>query len=180
MKLNIPDYFKIIKKPMSLADVKKKLGSSNSSRSHQYKTMEEFANDMRLIYNNAMTYNRPDGAGRQVHMIARDDGQYFEIEYNKAMRELDLEQRRKTKATFGIEDCRICGRGAMQFRHPIYTCSACSKKIKKNQDMYGYKGNDKFAWCSSCFRDKGTTTLVNNVNGEHVNKKDLTRRKTTR
>merc|ERR1719331_352257 len=50
-KLNIPDYPKIIKKPMDLGKVDKRLGQGN------YNSPEEFASDVRLVFTNAKTYN---------------------------------------------------------------------------------------------------------------------------
>ncbi|KAL8920094.1 MAG: hypothetical protein Q9208_006447 [Pyrenodesmia sp. 3 TL-2023] len=52
--LNIPDYFKYIKKPMDLSTMKAKLESG------QYENASEFDKDMRLIFFNCRTYNKPD------------------------------------------------------------------------------------------------------------------------
>lgn len=51
VKLNLPDYLTIIKHPMDLGTVKKKLASGVYSSPH------EFAADVRLTFTNAMTYN---------------------------------------------------------------------------------------------------------------------------
>ncbi|KAI4186391.1 MAG: hypothetical protein LQ346_005691, partial [Caloplaca aetnensis] len=52
--LNIPDYFKYIKKPMDLSTMKAKLESG------QYENASEFDKDMKLIFFNCRTYNKPD------------------------------------------------------------------------------------------------------------------------
>jgi len=52
--LGIPDYFLVIKNPMDLGTIRKKLNTS------QYRTTEEFIADVQLVFDNACTYNRPD------------------------------------------------------------------------------------------------------------------------
>ena len=49
--LNLPDYFDVVKNPMDLSLVKKKLESAS------YGDTELFATDVRLVYNNAILYN---------------------------------------------------------------------------------------------------------------------------
>ncbi|XP_062219548.1 transcription factor GTE9-like [Phragmites australis] len=61
VKLQIPDYFDIIKHPMDLGTVKKKLDSGS------YTSPSDFAADVRLTFNNAMTYNP---RGHAVHDMA--------------------------------------------------------------------------------------------------------------
>ncbi|ONK71144.1 uncharacterized protein A4U43_C04F5160 [Asparagus officinalis] len=61
VKLKIPDYFNIIKHPMDLGSVKKKLTSGS------YSSLWAFASDVRLTFTNAMTYNPP---GNDVHIMA--------------------------------------------------------------------------------------------------------------
>ena len=67
--LGIPTYFDIIKKPMDLSTVEKKI------KNHDYDSPEQFENDVRLIWNNAMTFNPP---GSQVHRMAENMSIYFE------------------------------------------------------------------------------------------------------
>jgi len=50
-KLKIPDYPKIIKKPMDLGKVQRQLNSN------QYNSVDVFADDVRLVFTNARTYN---------------------------------------------------------------------------------------------------------------------------
>jgi hypothetical protein len=51
--LNLSDYYQIIKKPMDLGTVKKKL------ENREYATTDEFATDVRLIFSNCYLYNAP-------------------------------------------------------------------------------------------------------------------------
>ncbi|KAJ1623796.1 Bromodomain-containing protein [Pavlovales sp. CCMP2436] len=54
--LNLPDYPKIVKQPMDLGTVQDNLTN------HRYAFLEEFANDIRLVWKNAMLFNAPDSA----------------------------------------------------------------------------------------------------------------------
>lgn len=51
MQLNCPDYFEIIKEPMDLGTVEKKL------RNNSYNSPYQFFSDVRRIWSNAFTYN---------------------------------------------------------------------------------------------------------------------------
>ena len=51
--LNIPDYPIIIKNPMDLGTIKKKI------KSKKYKNLHEFINDIQLVWDNCKTYNDP-------------------------------------------------------------------------------------------------------------------------
>ncbi|XP_019161639.1 PREDICTED: transcription factor GTE8-like isoform X2 [Ipomoea nil] len=72
VKLNIPDYFTIIKQPMDLGTVKKNLTSG------QYSSPLDFAADVRLTFSNAMTYNPP---GNIVHTLADTLSKFFEVRW---------------------------------------------------------------------------------------------------
>ncbi|WJX33182.1 hypothetical protein P8452_21418 [Trifolium repens] len=72
VKLNIPDYFTVIKHPMDLGTVKSKLTSG------KYSSPIAFAADVRLTFSNAMTYNPP---GNDVHGIAATLMKAFETKW---------------------------------------------------------------------------------------------------
>lgn len=59
VKYNVPDYYDVIKRPMDLTKVGKKLGVLGGRRSakREYKTPLEFKEDMELIWANCRTYN---------------------------------------------------------------------------------------------------------------------------
>lgn len=67
----VPDYYTVIKNPMCLNEVEKKLVSG------EYKTPVDFFNDMNLVWQNAMIYN---AAGTPVY----NDAKFFENEFAKA------------------------------------------------------------------------------------------------
>ena len=63
IKHNATDYFSIITRPMDLGTVKRRLDD------HMYKSWDEFGEDIRLIFANAMKYNKPEDI---IHIYARD------------------------------------------------------------------------------------------------------------
>jgi hypothetical protein len=47
----LDDYYDIVKKPMDLSIVKNKLADS------EYNTLQEFSDDVNLVFNNCLLYN---------------------------------------------------------------------------------------------------------------------------
>ncbi|OIW21874.1 hypothetical protein TanjilG_13743 [Lupinus angustifolius] len=72
VKLNIPDYFNVIKHPMDLGTVKSRIASG------EYSNPMDFAADVRLTFSNAMTYNPP---GNDVHIMADNLSKFFETRW---------------------------------------------------------------------------------------------------
>ncbi|XP_021287282.1 transcription factor GTE10-like isoform X4 [Herrania umbratica] len=81
VKLNIPDYFTVIRQPMDLGTVKKKLASG------QYLSPLDFAADVRLTFSNALTYNPP---GNDVHYMAETLSKYFEVRWKAIEKKLPV------------------------------------------------------------------------------------------
>lgn len=71
--LGLVDYFTIIKNPMDLGTVKSRLSTN------RYKTPQEFAEDVRLTFQNAMTYNIE---GNEVHSFAKQLLKMFEDKWS--------------------------------------------------------------------------------------------------
>ena len=67
--LGIPDYFTIIKEPMDFSKVDKRL------KSGFYKSFGEFENDIHKIWDNALTYNKPD---TQIYHMTTEISNYFQ------------------------------------------------------------------------------------------------------
>jgi hypothetical protein len=94
IKFNIPDYPKIIKKPMDFSTIKSNIESG------QYETIEEFAADMRLVFRNAITFNTDKES--LVHIAAREVGNRFEERFKQLLLHIapdsfDAEPTPKTK-----------------------------------------------------------------------------------
>jgi len=68
-KLKIPDYPQIIKKPMDLGKVEKRLAAGH------YSSMEDFASDVRLTFTNAKLYNVEFS---DIHQMAKGVEAHFE------------------------------------------------------------------------------------------------------
>jgi len=68
------DYPKLIKKPMDLGTVETKL------QQKKYKTIEAYADDVRLVWKNAMTYNIEDS---DIHQTAKKFLEMFEKKFKK-------------------------------------------------------------------------------------------------
>ncbi|KAG2576463.1 hypothetical protein PVAP13_6NG024600 [Panicum virgatum] len=72
VKLNIPDYFDIVKQPMDLGTIQKKMNAG------RYPTPLEFAADVRLTFSNAMNYNP---VNNDVHVMAKTLSKIFETRW---------------------------------------------------------------------------------------------------
>lgn len=82
VRLNIPDYLKIIKAPMDLSTVKRNIECGS------YENPMEYAKDVRLTFTNAMVYNKPD---HLVHVWAK---KLLEI-FNKKFAVIEKEYKKK-------------------------------------------------------------------------------------
>uniref|UniRef100_A0A7S2PE54 Bromo domain-containing protein n=1 Tax=Leptocylindrus danicus TaxID=163516 RepID=A0A7S2PE54_9STRA len=80
-ELELWDYPKIIKRPMDLGTVKRKLEST------QYETANECAEDIRLIWSNCMTYNQE---GSDFYLLAQALSRKFEDRFRKVRAEYDV------------------------------------------------------------------------------------------
>uniref|UniRef100_A0A6N2LVU4 Bromo domain-containing protein n=1 Tax=Salix viminalis TaxID=40686 RepID=A0A6N2LVU4_SALVM len=91
--LGLHDYFTIIKHPMDLGTVKSRLTKN------WYKSPEEFAEDVRLTFHNAMTYN-PEG--QDVHVMAEQLLDIFETKWSVIKSDYDHEMRFAASYEVGI------------------------------------------------------------------------------
>mmetsp|Transcript_7545 Transcript_7545/g.15869 ORF Transcript_7545/g.15869 Transcript_7545/m.15869 type:complete len:217 (-) Transcript_7545:745-1395(-) len=73
-EIGLFDYPQIVKKPMSLSDVKAKIASG------QYRSPAECAEDVRLIWSNCMLYNQD---GSEFYKLAKKFANRFEEKFNK-------------------------------------------------------------------------------------------------
>ncbi|PIA57935.1 hypothetical protein AQUCO_00500095v1 [Aquilegia coerulea] len=80
-KLGLHDYYNIIKVPMDLGTVKSRLSKN------WYKSPREFAEDVRLTFHNAMTYNPK---GQDVYIMAEVMLHLFEERWAVMQREFNL------------------------------------------------------------------------------------------
>ncbi|KAI3919523.1 hypothetical protein MKX01_018346, partial [Papaver californicum] len=79
VKLNIPDYFTVIKQPMDLGTVQRKIDTG------AYLSPLDFVADVRLTFSNAKTYNP---RGNDVHTMADTLSKYFEVRWKPIEKKL--------------------------------------------------------------------------------------------
>ena len=91
--LGLHDYFIIIKHPMDLGTVKSRLTKN------WYKSPEEFAEDVRLTFHNAMKYNPK---GQDVHVMAEQLLDIFETKWAVIKSDYDHEMRFSSSYEVGI------------------------------------------------------------------------------
>ncbi|KAJ9152771.1 hypothetical protein P3X46_026297 [Hevea brasiliensis] len=117
VKLNIPDYFTIIKHPMDLGTVKRKIVSG------VYSSPLEFLADVRLTFNNAMEYNPK---GHDVHIMADTLSKFFEVRWKTIEKKLPKTDAQAVQANSGphedlqsTETCPIKKRKVTSYQHEI-------------------------------------------------------------
>ena len=124
-KLGIPDYFDIIKRPMDLATIKRKLDSG------QYKDPWEYVDDVWLMFDNAWLYNRKTS---RVYRCCTKLSEVFEQEIDPVMQSLGY----------------CCGR-KYTFNPQVLCCygkQLCS--IPRDAKYYSYH---RYTYCMKCFND---------------------------
>ncbi|KAL7232737.1 hypothetical protein ACSBR2_010696 [Camellia fascicularis] len=94
VKLNIPDYYTVIKHPMDLGTIKSKITSS------EYSSVLNFVADVRLTFSNAMTYNPP---ANHVHIMADTLRKFFELRW-KVIEKKFLKDSRPLQEKSGVHE----------------------------------------------------------------------------
>jgi len=166
VELGLPDYFDIIKKPMDLGTIHKRLDTGG------YHEIDVFQADTNLVFDNAMTYNEE---GSVVYDMAKELKDKFEIDYKKLLGQLaaeDKERRQNERA------CTLCGCEKLLFEPPVFFCNGMncqSTRIRRNSHFY-VGGNNQYFWCNQCFNeldDKIPIELVDMT----ITKADLKKKK---
>lgn len=80
VQLGIPDYPRIIKTPMDFSTVQKRLSSGH------YESVDEWIAEMRLVFNNATTFNPPDHV---VHQMAKALNAVFDKKLATLLEKID-------------------------------------------------------------------------------------------
>lgn len=143
VELGLPDYFEIIKKPMDLGSVQKRLENGT------YHAIEDFEADVTLTFDNAMTYNEN---GSVVYDMANELKIKFAIDYKKLLVQLDEEDQQRRQ---NDRACTLCGCEKLLFEPPVYFCNGMncqSQRIRRNSHFY-IGGNNQYFWCSTCFNE---------------------------
>jgi len=150
IELGLPDYFEVIKKPMDLGTIRKKL------ENNCYHSLEEFEGHVHLTFDNAMLYN-PEGS--VVYNMAKEMKTKFEQDYENLMKQLNAEEDAKRR---NGEACLLCGCEKLLFEPPVFYCNGMncpSKRIRRNSYYY-VGGNNQYHWCQQCFQDLKEGQLI--------------------
>lgn len=137
--LGLPDYFDIVKSPMDLGTVMKRLDNNS------YKDLQSYVSDVHLTFDNAMLYNPKNS---DVYLLAKTLKKEFDNRYKTRLNEFEkqLEECRKNK-----ESCLICGENTLKFEPPVYYCNGvCAQRIRRNATYYSNSTNTYF-WCGTCY-----------------------------
>jgi len=164
--MDIPDYFDVIKNPMDLTTIRRRVEAG------YYKTLKDFASDVLLVYDNAILYNPETKDGYGVNETAKEYAQIFVEEHNKTLLRMKEEEARKRKSN---NSCRLCGGGRFVFEPPVYYCIACNQKIRRNAHYYTTPDN-KMLYCVSCFGGLRSST-IEMEDGSTIAKSQLTKKR---
>lgn len=164
VKLNLPDYYEIVKKPMDLGTVRRRLDANG------YRTLKAFVSDVRLVWSNAMAYNPP---GSDVHGIAMKMQRWFEQMIAQVETEYGNRHRR---ACLVDGNCSLCGGGVFELEPPTLYCNQCSKRIKKDQPYFSTTSN-RYHLCPGCHGSARKTGLDLFFDGQHIQIAALVRKK---
>jgi len=164
-KLGVPDYYKVIKRPMDLATINSKLEND------QYASAEEFEEDIRLMFRNCYTYN---GVGSEVYNM----GKTLESVFNKKWVEKpvpQVKQKGKTKSARD-DDTDTDSSSEEEFDEEEVSTPKIKKKIQKKLNelsaLISKKGKSK-----KLKSDKASTSKsgFNDLMDVDVEKKSLKR-----
>eukprot|EP01038_Epipyxis_sp_PR26KG_P004228 gene4228-6004_t len=140
--LGLPDYFDIIKMPMDLGTVVKRLDSGS------YRDLQNVVKDVHLTFDNAMTYNPKNS---DVHMLAKQLKKDFEQKYRVAIHDFESKINLNRK---NADTCLICGESQLKFEPPVYYCNGrCGGSRIRRNAVYYSSNNNSYHWCSPCYQD---------------------------
>ena len=143
VELGLPDYFEVIKNPMDLGTVKKRVDNG------LYRSIREVEADINLTFDNAMLYN-PEGS--VVWSMAKELKDKFIADFDDLMKVLHAEEEEKRK---NGDACSLCGCEKLLFEPPVFYCNGLtcrSKRIRRNS-YYFVGGNNQYHWCQPCYED---------------------------
>jgi len=144
VELGLPDYHDIVKKPMDLGTIQKKLDRGDNG---QYHSLDEFCADVYLTFDNALLYNEE---GSAVYTMAKGLKDLFTKAHKKTMAGIKKEEDERKK---NDRACALCGCEKLLFEPPVYFCNGmncASKRIRRNGNYYVGGGNQYF-WCTTCY-----------------------------
>ena len=142
VELNLPDYFDVVKTPMDLGSIKKRM------ENNCYKSISDFAADVRLTFDNAVTYN---GDGSDVCKVAREMKLTFEKLYQVMIATIEAEEKQRK---LNGDVCILCGCEKLLFEPTVYYCNgSCNGQRIRRNSYYYTGGRNQYHWCQQCFNE---------------------------
>ncbi|XP_052796528.1 histone lysine acetyltransferase CREBBP-like isoform X2 [Mya arenaria] len=124
--LQIPDYYDIVRKPMDLSTIKKKLDTG------QYKDPWEYVDDVWLMFDNAWVYNKKSS---RVYKYCTKLSEVFEAEISSVMQSLGY----------------CCG--IKQSFSPQVLCCFGKQLCTISREAIYYSFQNRYTYCEKCFLD---------------------------
>ena len=164
-ELGLVDYFEIIKKPMDLGTIQRKIDAG------AYHSLDDFRSDVRLTFENAMKYNEERTV---VHEMAKEMKKKFEVDFKKLMKLLEKDHLENSKK---VQACGLCACEKLNFEPPVFFCFGANcptTRIRRNTHFYSTQ-DKQYTWCNQCFGElKGDTIDCGTIK---IKKSELTKRK---
>ncbi|XP_072276283.1 histone acetyltransferase p300 isoform X2 [Pyxicephalus adspersus] len=179
--LGIPDYFEIVKTPMDLSTIKRKLDTG------QYQDPWQYVEDIWLMFNNAWLYNRKTS---RVYKYCSKLAEVFEQEIDPVMQSLGyccgrkLEFSPQTLCCYGKQLCTIPRDATYySYQNRYHFCEKCFNEIQGesvslgddptqpqttiNKDQFSKQKNDtldpeQFVDCLECGRKMHQICVLHN------------------
>jgi hypothetical protein len=187
--LGLPDYFDVVKTPMHLELVKKKLDNA------VYSDMSTFARESKLVFENAILYN---GESSEVGALAQTMLVKFDKVFNTLVQGMstgcDLSSRafnyrnliRIPFCFLGIESsqlnletqgvaCSLCAAQKRCFEPTVLCCQGrqCGMQRIKRHAAYYTDRTKQNHWCASCYDLLKTEDTIVLEDGGEIMKKEL-------
>ncbi|KAI9271578.1 Bromodomain-containing protein [Phascolomyces articulosus] len=127
MKLNIPDYPKIIKHPMDLNTVDRKLTNG------EYENVEDFISDVRLVFSNCYKFNGPEA---MISMLCQN----VESAFEKSLRQMPLSKEPLSPRPSPMADGGVAGRdnktSQTRARSPVQAMRRISEDGRPKREIH--------------------------------------------
>ncbi|GMI08523.1 hypothetical protein TrLO_g15972 [Triparma laevis f. longispina] len=161
--LNLPDYFEVVKEPMDLGTVKKKVDKGC------YTDVESFEKDVRLTFTNCILYN---GERSDVGSMAKTMIQVFQKDMKSTMKPEKAERTSHMRNTG--ETCILCGVARRLFEPIMLYCNGiCGmQRIRKNAAYYTDVKRE-YHWCQNCYTQIPEQEKIPLSDGVNIRKKQL-------
>ena len=145
IRLNLPDYFAIVREPMDLGTVKSRLAA------FAYSDVPALAADVRRVFDNAQRYNPPRNA---VHRAAAELARDFDADLERALERCARASQAAHEHACGLcrgRRCALCGDKCITLEAPALICSGpCQQRVRRDQQYHATRDGSRL-WCHKCY-----------------------------